>query len=193
MVFGSVLFNLQFSSPRYHTNKRRYTTTNSNTVNDSKNDSSYKTRDYQEPIGEHKRQKSVLKYNEEAFINFSNEIKQFIKSENIFTSALHTLAYGTDASLYRLIPKMVLHVQNEEEIRRILPIAQKWDIPVTFRAAGTSLSGQAITESVLLKIKPGSFRRFQIHHDNIDIPLSKNSKDSDTVDHHSKMKITNDQ
>ena len=33
-------------------------------------------------------------------------------------------------------------VHNEEEIRRILPLASKHQVPVTFRAAGTSLSGQ---------------------------------------------------
>lgn len=33
-------------------------------------------------------------------------------------------------------------VHNEEEIRRILPLAQKHQVPVTFRAAGTSLSAQ---------------------------------------------------
>jgi len=39
---------------------------------------------------------------------FYDEIVKKIKKEKIFTDKLHTLAYGTDASFYRLIPKIVI-------------------------------------------------------------------------------------
>lgn len=63
-------------------------------------------------------------------------------------------------------------VHSEEEITRILPIARKHGVPVTFRAAGTSLSGQAITDSVLLKLSHTgkNFRKYEIH---VSIPPSK--------------------
>ena len=56
-------------------------------------------------------------------------------------------------------------VHTEEEIKKILPIARKHGVPVTFRAAGTSLSGQAITDSVLLKLSHTgkNFRKYTIH------------------------------
>lgn len=56
-------------------------------------------------------------------------------------------------------------MHNEAEIRRILPIAKKHGVPITFRAAGTSLSGQAITDSVLLKLSHTgkNFRNYTIH------------------------------
>lgn len=78
---------------------------------------------------------------------------------------MRTFAYGTDASFYRLNPKMVVKVHSEEEVARILPIARKMQVPVTFRAAGTSLSGQAITDSVLLKLSHTgkNFRNYTIH------------------------------
>ncbi len=78
---------------------------------------------------------------------------------------VRTYAYGTDASFYRLNPKLVVKVHTEDEMRRILPIAKKHGVPVTFRAAGTSLSGQAITDSVLLKISHTgkNFRNYQVH------------------------------
>ena len=55
-------------------------------------------------------------------------------------------------------------MHSEEEVARILPIASKHGVPVTFRAAGTSLSGQAITDSVLLKLSHTgkNFRRYNI-------------------------------
>ena len=82
-----------------------------------------------------------------------------------FTDAVRTFAYGTDASFYRLNPKLVVKVHTEDEIARILPIAHKHQVPVTFRAAGTSLSGQAITDSVLLKLSHTgrNFRSYTIH------------------------------
>ena len=68
----------------------------------------------------------------------------------IFHDPLHTLAFGTDASFYRLIPKMVIRAINEEEVSLILEESSRLMIPVTFRAAGTSLSGQAVTDSLLV-------------------------------------------
>ena len=58
-----------------------------------------------------------------------------------------------------------MQVHSEAEIRKILPIAQRLGVPVTFRAAGTSLSGQAISDSVLLKLSHTGkhFRNFTIH------------------------------
>ena len=56
---------------------------------------------------------------------------------------------------------------------RILPIAKKHGVPVTFRAAGTSLSGQAITDSVLLKISHTgkNFRGYEVHGDGSEITV----------------------
>jgi hypothetical protein len=58
----------------------------------------------------------------------------------------------------------VVKVNNELEMKEILQLARKHQTPVTFRAAGTSLSGQAITDSILLKISHTgkNFRNYQI-------------------------------
>lgn len=96
---------------------------------------------------------------------FREEIQQFISQERVYTDPVRTFAYGTDASFYRLNPKMVVKVHNEAELKKILPIAKRHGVPVTFRAAGTSLSGQALTDSVLLKLSHTgkNFRNFKIH------------------------------
>lgn len=73
-----------------------------------------------------------------------------IPKTRMFHDALHTLAYGTDASFYRLIPKLVINAKDSKEVSLILKEAQKRNLPVTFRAAGTSLSGQAISDSILV-------------------------------------------
>ncbi|HEX2968750.1 MAG TPA: FAD-binding and (Fe-S)-binding domain-containing protein [Bacteroidales bacterium] len=81
--------------------------------------------------------------------------------KNIFHDSLHTLAYGTDASFYRLIPKIVIKASNENEVSSIIKKCAEHSIPVTFRAAGTSLSGQAISDSVLL-IAGENWRKYSI-------------------------------
>jgi len=82
--------------------------------------------------------------------NFLNEVLTFIPRERVFTDDLRTLAWGTDAGFYRLIPKIVVISQTEEEVSRLLKAATAHGVSVTFRAAGTSLSGQSITDSVLI-------------------------------------------
>jgi len=84
-----------------------------------------------------------------------HDLQAFIPAARLISDPLRTLAYGTDGSLYRLIPKLVVKVDSEEEMRRILELAHRHQTPVTFRAAGTSLSGQAVTDSVLLQLGDG--------------------------------------
>ena len=78
-----------------------------------------------------------------------------IPKERMFHDSLSTLACGTDASFYRLVPKLVIRAKDEKEIAAILHQADRMNIPVTFRAAGTSLSGQALSDSVLVIVSHG--------------------------------------
>ncbi len=87
--------------------------------------------------------------------NFHDQLAQFIPSSRLISDPLRTLAYGTDASFYRLIPQIVVRVEQVGEVVQILRLANATQIPVTFRAAGTSLSGQAITDSVLIQLGDG--------------------------------------
>ncbi len=81
---------------------------------------------------------------------FLAEVERLIPAERRFDDPLSTLAFGTDASFYRLIPKLVVRVESEAEVIALLKLAHAENVPVTFRAAGTSLSGQAISDSVLI-------------------------------------------
>jgi len=81
---------------------------------------------------------------------FLREVERLIPVERRFDDPLSTLAFGTDASFYRLVPKLVVRVESEAEVIALLKLAHAENVPVTFRAAGTSLSGQAISDSVLI-------------------------------------------
>ena len=95
---------------------------------------------------------------------FYDEIVKKIKKEKIFTDKLHTLAYGTDASFYRLIPKIVIKTDNAKEVQDIIELSHSMNLSITFRAAGTSLSGQAISDSILI-ITSRNFSNFKISPD----------------------------
>ncbi len=77
-------------------------------------------------------------------------LSAYIPADRLVTDPLRLLTWGTDASFYRLVPKIVVVVESEDDVVRLLGDCANLGTPVTFRAAGTSLSGQAITDSVLV-------------------------------------------
>lgn len=102
--------------------------------------------------------------------DFYNQIKDKLHTDSIFTDKLHLLTYGTDASFYRLIPKIVIKVDNAKQVKSIIELAHDMDLAVTFRAAGTSLSGQAISDSILI-ITSRNFTKFEVSKDSSYIKL----------------------
>lgn len=81
---------------------------------------------------------------------FYDEIKSTVEKSRLYTDEVRNLAYGTDAGFYRLIPQIIIRAKNEAEVQKAIVLANKYNLPVTFRAAGTSLAGQAITDSILI-------------------------------------------
>ena len=101
---------------------------------------------------------------ETKYQNFYDQISKKISIKKIFTDKLHTLAYGTDASFYRLIPKIVIKNDNAKEVQDIIELSHSMNLSITFRAAGTSLSGQAISDSILI-VTSRNFSKFKIAPD----------------------------
>ena len=81
---------------------------------------------------------------------FRNEVLRYIPKDRVYTDELRRFAWGTDAGFYRLVPQLVVRAADEAEVSRLLQVASKHQLPVTFRAAGTSLSGQSISDSILI-------------------------------------------
>ena len=79
-------------------------------------------------------------------------LSDHLPPHQIIVDDLRRLAYGTDASFYRLTPEVIAVIENEAEARAVLQTARQHHRPITFRAAGTSLSGQAITDGILALI-----------------------------------------
>jgi FAD/FMN-containing dehydrogenases len=85
-----------------------------------------------------------------SYDEFLRRIQSVIPGKRIYTDSLRCLAWGTDAGFYRLVPRIVIRSESESEVSLILSVASGLKLPVTFRAAGTSLSGQAVSTGILV-------------------------------------------
>ena len=66
------------------------------------------------------------------------------------TRAIDRLKMSHDASHYALVPQAVAEPVDAAEVGRLLDAAAAHGIPITFRSGGTSLSGQAGTDGILV-------------------------------------------
>lgn len=80
------------------------------------------------------------------------ELYQLIPEERVFTRLIERISYASDAGFYQLVPEAVVKPLNEEEVIRQFHYSQEHRKPMVFRAGGTSLSGQSITDGILVDI-----------------------------------------
>ena len=80
------------------------------------------------------------------------QLRSFIDPARILTRPVDRIAFASDASLYRLVPRAVVQPISTEEVRQLFRYSTEKRIPLTFRSGGTSLSGQAITDGILVDV-----------------------------------------
>ena len=83
-------------------------------------------------------------------MDLKSQLSNILPQERILTRPLERYAYANDASYFRLIPQAVVHAASNDEIRGLFRFSQQNHIPITFRAAGTSLSGQSVSNGILV-------------------------------------------
>ena len=83
---------------------------------------------------------------------FKDLLARIVDPVRILSRPIDVIAYASDASFYRLIPRAVVHARTVEEVRALFRFSHEHRVPLTFRAAGTSLSGQAITDGILVEV-----------------------------------------
>jgi D-lactate dehydrogenase len=71
-------------------------------------------------------------------------------SSTVHSRASDRLSAAHDASHYLLTPRAVVTPSSLEEVAAVLATTRRLGVPVTFRSGGTSLSGQAGTDGVLV-------------------------------------------
>ncbi|WP_424440566.1 FAD-binding and (Fe-S)-binding domain-containing protein, partial [Microbacterium sp.] len=82
-------------------------------------------------------------------------------ASRIRTRAIDRVAYASDASHFLLTPNAVVVAQDAAEVAAVLRGANATGTRVTFRSGGTSLSGQASGDDLLVDTRRG-FRRIDV-------------------------------
>ena len=79
-------------------------------------------------------------------------LEAILPKERIKCRLIDLVAYASDAGFYSLRPKAVVRPVSEKEIISLLKFSHQNKIPITFRTGGTSLSGQSITDGILIDL-----------------------------------------
>jgi D-lactate dehydrogenase len=77
---------------------------------------------------------------------------RIVGPERVLDRPVDLIAFAADASFYRLIPKAVVFADRVDDIRALFRLSHETRVPMTFRAAGTSLSGQSISDGILVEV-----------------------------------------
>jgi D-lactate dehydrogenase len=80
------------------------------------------------------------------------DLERIVAPERILTRPIELVMYASDASFYRLMPKAVVLADGLEEVSALFAYSRSSGVPMTFRAAGTSLSGQAQSDGILVEV-----------------------------------------
>jgi D-lactate dehydrogenase len=79
-------------------------------------------------------------------------LEAILPKERIKTRLIDLVASASDAGFYYLRPKAVVQPVSESEIKALFSFSHEHKVPLTFRTGGTSLSGQAITDGILVDL-----------------------------------------
>lgn len=91
----------------------------------------------------------------EAITAFISQISPQLPAGSVNTNPLDLISKSHDASFYQLIPQVIVRIDSLEQVLLVLAAARRYRVGLTFRAAGTSLSGQTLTEQVLVQLGTG--------------------------------------
>ena len=80
------------------------------------------------------------------------ELEEILPKERIRARLIDRVSFASDAGFYYLLPKAVVQPQSEAEIIALFHFSHRHKVPIVFRAGGSSLSGQSITDGILVDL-----------------------------------------
>ena len=84
--------------------------------------------------------------------SLKDSLVAIVGPDRVLDRPVDLIAFASDASFYRLIPKAVAFAGSVEDIRGLFRLSHERNLPMTFRAAGTSLSGQSVSDGILVEV-----------------------------------------
>lgn len=85
-------------------------------------------------------------------------------ANRVGTGALDRHAAAHDASHFLLTPQVVVTARDAAEVGRLFAVSARHGVPLTLRSGGTSLSGQAVSDGILVDVRK-NFRRIDVLDD----------------------------
>ncbi|HTF30947.1 MAG TPA: FAD-binding protein, partial [Flavitalea sp.] len=80
------------------------------------------------------------------------QLEKILPASRVRTRYIDLVSFASDAGFYYLLPKAVVQPVDEKEIVSLFEFSSRHKIPLVFRTGGTSLSGQAITDGILVDL-----------------------------------------
>ena len=84
-----------------------------------------------------------------ALPDFLAELRKHVNGA-LRTDTYSKILYSTDASIYQVMPHGVMIPENNEHVHAAVELADKYEIPILARTAGSSLAGQAVNEALVM-------------------------------------------
>ena len=92
---------------------------------------------------------------------FLDDLHAVLHRERVSDRPLDVARMAHDASHFLLHPQAVVVAGDSSDVQRAVQVAARHAVPVTFRSGGTSLSGQALTDGLLIDTRKG-FRAVEV-------------------------------
>ena len=93
--------------------------------------------------------------------SFLRALRQVVGDDLVTDRAIDLSRFAHDASHYLLRPQAVVLAGRTADVARAIAVACEHRVGVTFRSGGTSLSGQAVSDGVLIDTRSG-FRDIEV-------------------------------
>jgi len=81
-----------------------------------------------------------------------SELRKLLPDGRIRDRYIDLVSFAADAGFYYLLPKAVVQLESEQEVISLFQFCHQHKMPVVFRTGGTSLSGQSITDGILVDL-----------------------------------------
>jgi len=85
--------------------------------------------------------------------DLKTDLIALLGKEIVLHRAIDLVRYASDASPYRLVPQVVVLPRTTDDIVKLFRYCHETGRHATFRAAGTSLNGQALSDDILIDVR----------------------------------------
>ena len=86
-------------------------------------------------------------------LSLIRDMETIVGEENVHGRLTDLVRFSSDAGPYRAIPNIVVSARSADDLSKLMKYCRENSRHMTFRAAGTSLNGQAMSDDILVDVK----------------------------------------